>query len=200
MYTVEQLNAFEDEIAEIYKTGVIKAPVHLRKGFGYAENMIRIFKKIQPQDVVFGYWASHILCLLKGVPIEKVKQAILDGKSISLCFPEYGIYCSGIVSSLMGAAVGHAYAMSKNNYGIITWHFCGDMAAECGIFHEVTKYAYNHYLPIRFIVEDNGVSVMTDTKKVWNNHDSGYKYYNLIESFKYKNEYPHSGVQEKIRF
>ena len=44
----------------------------------------------------------------------------------------------------------------------------GDMTAETGIAHECIKYARNHQLPIRFIVEDNGKSVCTDTREAWN--------------------------------
>ena len=32
---------------------------------------------------------------------------------------------------------------------------------------EVFKYATQHELPLRFIVEDNGKSVYADTRKVW---------------------------------
>ena len=45
--------------------------------------------------------------------------------------------------------------------------FVGDMTSETGIMSESLKYAENHKLPIHFVVEDNSLSVCTDTKKVW---------------------------------
>ena len=43
----------------------------------------------------------------------------------------------------------------------------GEMTSETGIAHECIKYSRNKKLPIHFIVEDNGKSVCTDTRKTW---------------------------------
>ncbi|OGX37692.1 MAG: hypothetical protein A3G91_04125 [Omnitrophica WOR_2 bacterium RIFCSPLOWO2_12_FULL_50_9] len=201
--TKEDLCDFEKEIAEIYATGVIKAPVHLRSG--REEQLIQIFKdnSIASEDYVFGHWDSHELALLKGVPREEVKQAILDGKSISLCFPEYKIFCTGIVGSLMGTAVGVAWALQRQNQRGRVYIFCGDMSSETGIFHEAVKYAVSFDLPVVFVVCDNGLSVMTETRKVWGSPEPwflGTKYEKKIIYFRYKNNYPHSGLGWKIKF
>ena len=45
--------------------------------------------------------------------------------------------------------------------------FIGDMTSESGIAHECIKYSINKNLPIVFIIEDNGLSVCSDTKKTW---------------------------------
>lgn len=203
MATKEDLQNFEREIAEIYATGAIRAPVHLRSG--REEQLIKIFheNKIGPDDYVFGFWDSHELALLKGVPREELKQAILDGKSISLCFPEYKILCSGIVGSLMGTAVGVAWALKKQKQKGHVYLFCGDMSAETGIFHESVKYAVNFDLPVTFIVCDNGVSVMTDTREVWGSPEPWFKdtkYEQKIIYFQYRNGYPHSGLGKLIKF
>lgn len=199
----KDLEDFEKEIAEIFATGVIRAPVHLRSG--REQNLIDIFTdhQITAEDYVFGYWDAHELALLKGVPREEVKQAILDGKSISLCFPEYKVFCSGIVGSLMGTAVGTAWALKNENKKGRAFLFCGDMSSETGIFHEAVKYAVNFDLPVVFVVCDNGLSVMTDTRAVWGTPEpwfNGTKYEKKIIYFKYKNEYPHSGLGWKIKF
>ena len=88
MLTKEEIIAFEKEIADVFATGVIRAPVHLRSG--REDDLIKIFKdfNINDDDYVFGFWDSHELALLKGVPREELKQAIIEGKSISLCFPK----------------------------------------------------------------------------------------------------------------
>lgn len=199
--TGSDIIAFENEIAELFQQGKIRAPVHLRSGC--EQQLIDIFKDIKPEDWIFNYWASHIHCLLKGVPADKLKQAILDGKSISLSFPEQKIYCSGIVGSLAGVAVGTAWGLKKQNKEGTVYLFTGDMGAECGIFHEAVKYAYNFDLPVKFIVEDNGVSVMTDTKLTWGSETPwfiGTKYEEKIIYFKYENSWPHSGLGRRIAF
>ena len=203
MITKEDLQSFEKEIADIFAQGKIRAPVHLRAG--REEHLIRIFKeeKIDKDDYVFGFWDSHELALLKGVPREELKQAILDGKSISLCFPEYKLLCSGIVGSLMGTAAGTAWALKRQKKKGRVFLFCGDMSSETGSFHEAVKYSYNFDLPVTFIVCDNGLSVMTDTRATWGCPDpwfKGTKYESKIIYFKYKNGYPHSGLGRLIKF
>ena len=203
MTTKDEIIAFEKEIADIFATGVIRAPVHLRAG--REDALISIFRdhQISDDDYVFGFWDSHELALLKGVPRQELKQAIIDGKSISLCFPNYKVFCSGIVGSLMGTAAGVAWALKKQGKKGRVFLFCGDMSAETGIFHEAVKYVYNFDLPATFIVCDNGLSVMTDTRAVWGNAEpwfKGTKYESKIIYFKYINGYPHSGLGKLIKF
>ncbi len=203
MITKEYLEDFEKEIADIFATGKIRAPVHLRAG--REQNLIDIFQenKIGDDDYVFGFWDAHELALLKGVPRQDVRQAILDGRSISLCFPEYKVLCSGIVGSLMGTAVGAGWSLKHQNKKGRVFLFCGDMSAETGIFHESVKYAVNFDLPVTFVVCDNGLSVMTDTRDVWGCPDpwfKGTKFEKKIIYFKYKNGFPHSGLGKLIKF
>jgi pyruvate dehydrogenase E1 component alpha subunit len=203
MVTKDEIIAFEKEIADVFATGVIRAPVHLRSG--REDQLISIFKEHQigDDDYVFGFWDSHELALLKGVPRQELKQAIIDGKSISLCFPEQKVLCSGIVGSLMGTASGVAWALKNQGKKGRAFLFCGDMSAETGIFHEAVKYAYNFDLPATFIVCDNGVSVMTDTRATWGAPEpwfKGTKYESKIIYFKYTNGYPHSGLGKLIKF
>ena len=88
----KDLVSFEDEIAALFNSGNIRAPVHLYSG--NEDQMIKIFQKIRAEDWVFCSWRSHYQCLLKGVPREIVRDEILAGRSISLCFPEHRIYSS----------------------------------------------------------------------------------------------------------
>jgi TPP-dependent pyruvate/acetoin dehydrogenase alpha subunit len=201
--TKKDLVEFEKEIAGIFAEGRIRAPVHLRAG--REQKLINIFRKenIGPEDYVFGFWDSHELALLKGVPPAQIKQAIIEGRSISLCFPEHHVYCSGMVGSLMGTAVGVAWGLHHQKRKDRAFLFCGEMSAETGIFHEAVKYATHFNLPVKFIVCDNGVSVMTDTREVWGNSVPWFKntrYAKKIIYFKYKNGYPHSGLGKLIKF
>ena len=72
------LKQIEKEIADIYAQGKIRAPVHLRAG--REDVLIKIFQdeQIGDEDYVYGYWDSHELALLKGVPSEELKQSILE--------------------------------------------------------------------------------------------------------------------------
>ncbi|MDE2010199.1 MAG: hypothetical protein KGJ09_09015, partial [Candidatus Omnitrophica bacterium] len=130
MVTKEELVSFEKEVADIFATGAIRAPVHLRAG--REDVLIKIFSDnhIGDDDYVFGFWDSHELALLKGVAREALKKAIIDGKSISLCFPQHKVLCSGIVGSLMGAAAGVAWSLKHRQQGGRVFLFCGDMSSE----------------------------------------------------------------------
>src|SRR6266498_1954179 len=92
---VDELLAFEQEVADEFNAGKIRAPVHLAGG--NEEQLIRIFGTIKSTDWILCTWRSHLHALLKGVPKEQVKDAILRGRSISMCFPEYRMLSSGIV-------------------------------------------------------------------------------------------------------
>jgi len=203
MVTKDEIIAFEKEIGDVFATGVIRAPVHLRAG--REDALIAIFRdqEIGDDDYVFGFWDSHELALLKGVPREALKQAILAGQSISLCFPKYKVLCSGIVGSLMGTAAGVSWSLKHQGQKGRVFLFCGDMSAETGIFHEAVKYVYNFDLPATFVVCDNGVSVMTNTRATWGDPQPWFKdtkYEKKIIYFKYTNGYPHSGLGKLIKF
>ncbi|VAW11683.1 hypothetical protein MNBD_BACTEROID05-794 [hydrothermal vent metagenome] len=203
MLTKEDLIKFEEEVAEIFGRGEIRAPVHLRKG--REDQLIKIFEeeKIGDDDYVYGFWDAHELALLKGVDRDELLQAIKDGKSISLSFPDKKVLCSGIVGSLMGTATGTAWALKHQKKQGRVFLFCGEMSAETGVFFEAVKYAVNFDLPVTFIVCDNGVSVMTDTRETWGSKDPWFKdtkFEKKIIYFQYKNGYPHSGLGKLIKF
>ncbi len=203
MLTREDLIQFENEIAGAFGQGLIKAPVHLRAG--REDELIRIFCEytIGPEDYVLGFWDSHELCLLKGVPQDVLRQAIFDGRSIALCFPEHRVYCSGIVGSLMGVATGLAWAIRHRGGRGRVFLFCGDMSSETGSFHEAVKYAVNFDLPAVFVVSDNGLSVMTDTRAVWGSSEpwfKGTRFAAKVEYFRYTNGWPHSGLGKLVKF
>ena len=94
-------------------SGKIKAPVHLYHG--NEEQIINIFKNIKKYDWVFCSWRSHYQCLLKGVPENEIKDEILAGRSISLCFSKYNIYSSAMVGGSLPIAVGTAMSLKRKN-------------------------------------------------------------------------------------
>ena len=203
MVTADSIVRFEERIASLYKQGKIPFPVHLRSGREEALRGVFSSEKIGASDYVYAYWDAHDICLLKGVPSETLRKAIINGSSIALSFPNYNILCSGIAGSLMAVAVGHAFGLKRRGCKDRVFLFCGDMSAEMGIFHESVKYAHNMSLPIKFIISNNGMSVLTPTPSAWGDNGAwwhGSVYSEMVVEFDYTNGWPHSGVGAKVRF
>ena len=198
--TKKDLIKFEDKVAETFNAGKIRAPVHLY--YGNEEETINIFQNIEEEDWVLCSWRSHYQCLLKGVPEEDLIAEILEGRSISLSFPKYRILSSGIVGGVLPIATGIALSIKLNKKENKVFCFLGDMTAETGIAHECIKYSRNHNLPIKFIIEDNGISVCTDTRKSWGSDILSYENSNdpMIIYYKYKSKYPHAGAGTRVQF
>lgn len=210
-YAPEDLIRFEEEIATLFAGKEIHAPVHLAGG--NEQQLIDIFQRfVEPQDWVLCTWRSHYHCLLKGVPPEQLRQAIIDGRSISLCFPEQKVLGSGIVGGTCPIAVGLAMGIKQKREHAVEGNtlgrrkvvcFVGDMAAETGTFHESVKYAINHDLPVLFVVEDNGLSVSTPTLDVW--RAGGNEKYQVIWAskvirYRYTLTRPHVGIGKHVAF
>lgn len=197
MWTAEDLIAFEKGIADEFNAGHIRAPVHLDGG--NEEQLIEIFKDIKPNDWVCGSWRMHYKCLLKGVPVDKLNAAIFQGRSITLCFPEYRVISSAIVGGVLPLAVGLALGIKRRGGSELVWCFAGDMTFRTGMFDECVRYASGHSLPIRFVVEDNGLSVCTPTEKVWGiDPDTWVSSY--IQAYRYKLPWPHAGAGKRVQF
>lgn len=198
-YNEDDLIKFEEDIAECFNNAQIKAPIHLY--FGNEKSMIEVFSNIKKSDWIFCTWRSHYQCLLKGVPEEQIKKDILDGKSITLCYPEQKIYSSAIVGGNIPIATGVALDIKRKGGKEHVWCFVGDMAAETGTFYENWKYSVNHDLPITFIIENNGKSVCTDTLKTWNSEKLFFgAQTKKIIYYEYQNKYPHAGSGKRIQF
>lgn len=200
LWSASELISFENSIAELYNQGKIRSPVHL-----YNSNedfLINIFKEITQQDWVFCSWRSHYQCLLKGVEPEILRSAIIQGRSIALCFPEKRIFSSAIVGGQIPIALGVALEIKRSGKLDHVYCFMGDMTSETGIAQSAFKYSLNFDLPITFIVEDNNLSVCTDTRKVWGSSKLQYEITSnsKIIYYKYSNKYPHAGAGTRVQF
>jgi TPP-dependent pyruvate/acetoin dehydrogenase alpha subunit len=199
MKEIDLIN-FEDSIAKLFNEAKIKAPIHLYSG--NEKFLINFFKKVKKNDWVLCSWRSHYQCLLKGVPPKKVKNEIIDGKSISLCFLDYKVYSSAIVGGSLPIAVGLAMSLKRKKSKNKVYCFIGDMTSETGIAHECIKYSRNKNLPIHFIVEDNRKSVCTDTRKAWSKKRLTYENVSdkFVTYYKYRLKYPHAGAGQRVQF
>jgi TPP-dependent pyruvate/acetoin dehydrogenase alpha subunit len=195
-WTPRLLQAFENEIEQIFASGAIKAPVHFAGG--NESQLIEIFKDIKTYDWILCSWRSHLHCLLRGVSPESVKDAIIRGRSIALCFPRYRILSSALVGGICPIAVGLAFAI-KQRRGRETVHaFIGDMTSYTGIYQECHRYCLGHDLPVHWVVEDNGLSVMTNTEESWGY--LGPHIQKSVDGYKYKLTWPHVGIGKWVSF
>lgn len=188
----DELIAFETEIKNVFVDGQIKAPVHLSGG--NEDQLIEIFKSIKLDDWVFSTHRSHYHALLKGIPKEWLKAEIIKGNSIHIMNKEHKFFTSAIVGGICPIAVGVAMAIKLNGGLEKVWVFIGEMAAEMGITHECVKYARHFNLPIRFVVEDNGLSTNTPTEEAW----GGKSFFGM--RYKYERIYPHINVGAFVVF
>jgi TPP-dependent pyruvate/acetoin dehydrogenase alpha subunit len=197
--TPSDLRAFELKVFDLFKNKQIKSPIHLRGG--NEEQLIQIFKDIKPEDYIFLTWASHLECLLKGVPEEEILEAILANKSICLSFKEYNVLSSAIVGGNAPIATGIALALKLNNEENKVWCFVGDMSFYTGAVQECIRYSEVHDLPITFVIADNKKSVETPTSAVWGTDikDLADKSSKCIY-YEYENCFSHAGIGEKVLF
>ena len=211
MLEANDLIEFEKEIADLYESGQIHAPVHLRDG--NEQNLVDIFSElnISREDYVYSTWASHFHALLKDVPRDRIKQDILEGRSITLHYADYNFYSSAIVGGISPIAAGTALALKKQNKSNRVYCFVGDMAFRAGISHESIIYSISNSLPIPYIIEDNGKSVGTPTEDSWGGSIETETLFKIYENlslntgtnmlyYKYKMSYPHSGTGVFVEF
>lgn len=195
----QDLRNFELEVFDLFKNKKIRSPIHLRGG--NEKQLIEIFKNIKHEDYCFATWASHLECLLKGVPKDKLKEAILNNKSICLSFKDYNIMSSAIVGGNAPIAVGLAKALKLKGSKQHVWCFVGDMAFYTGSVQESLRYSEVHDLPITFVVANNHKSVETPTPEIWGDSISSI----ALNSkkciyYEYENYFPHAGIGEKVLF
>lgn len=199
--TPADLIAFEEDIAAEFNAARIRAPVHLYSG--NEEAVIAVFRRqVRPEDWVLCSWRSHYQCLLKGVPPALLKAEIMAGRSISLCFSEYRILSSAIVTGVLPIAVGIGLAIKRQNGSERVHCFMGEMTAETGVAHECMKYARQWDLPVHWIVEDNAKSVCTDTRDVWNMPTLSHEGTSdpRVTYYSYQSKYPHAGAGKRVQF
>lgn len=194
--TSDDLIAFEDALADDFAAGLIKAPLHLAGG--NEDALLEIFKSIRPDDYVLASWRSHYHCLLKGVPPDELRAAIHAGRSIALCFPKQNVLCSAIVGGICPIAVGLAWAIKRRGEDRKVHVFIGDMTAMAGIFWESRRYASGHDLPIKWWIEDNELSVCTNTMVAWGK-ESANDFGNVI-AYSYQLTRPHVGIGRFVSF
>lgn len=181
LVNVEELVKFEEEIARDFESGTINAPVHLCSP-EQAEKLVEIFKDVRSEHWVFSTWRSHFHALLKGIPRAEVRRQIMDGHSMTIQSVEHRFMSSAIMGGCLPIACGVAFE------GATAWVFVGDMCASTGAFADAVKFANAQNLDIRFVIEDNGLSTDTPTRKAWGPLVSGIC---QVLPYRYERTWPH---------
>lgn len=192
--TEQELIDFEYEIEQLFLAKQIRVPVHFSGG--NEKQLISIFSNINNEDWVLSTHRNHYHALLKGVPKEEVKQTILNGNSMHMCFSKYRFITSSIVGGILPIAVGISIGIKINNGSNKVYAFVGDMASEMGVFHECIKYSSRNGLPVVFVIEDNGLSVETPTQLCWGELKEAP---NIIR-YEYERKFPHVGCGVYVTF
>lgn len=185
--TRDELIAFEAEVATAFEAKRIKGPVHLSGG--NEDELIEIFREVDPEDWVFSTYRNHYHALLHGVPRDWLMDEVLAGRSMNISSQKHRFFTSAIVGGTLPIATGVAAALKRQGSQRKVWCFVGDMAASTGAFHEATKYARGHDLPIVFVVEDNMLSCDSPTGECW-----GWGGVLEKETYIYARKYPHAGI------
>lgn len=192
--TKADLIAFEEEVKAAFLDRRIAAPIHLSSG--NEDQLLSIFQSVDRNDWVFSTWRSHYHALLKGIPRQWLMDQILAGRSMYINNAAYNFLASSIVGGILPIAVGVAMGIKRKAQSESVWVFVGDMTAMTGIFQECVRYAEGHELPMRFVVEDNGLSTNTPTQEVWGHGTRGVEHRRYI----YVRGVPHTGVGQWVNF
>ena len=104
----------------------------------------------------------------------------------------------GIVPISLGVAQSIKIKKEKSH----VWCFIGDMTSEIGVTNSAIKYARNLDLPITFVVEDNSVSVCSDTRETWGIKELAWQGISekYVRFYSYKSKYPHAGAGVRVQF
>lgn len=190
----DQLIAFEKRVAEAFEQKLVRGPVHLSGG--NEEQLLEIWKNIHPGDWICTSYRNHYHALLHGIPEEKLFKAICDGHSMTRQFPEHRFLSTAIVGGQLSVAVGIAAALRRQGCQRMVWCFVGDMASTIGAFHDARNYSGYQDLPVRFVIEDNGVSCNSPTYEVWGHRTC----WPQVERYTYQRVFPHVGISRWVQF
>jgi TPP-dependent pyruvate/acetoin dehydrogenase alpha subunit len=195
-HTRESLVAFRDRVAEAFKAKLIRSPVHFPGG--NEEQVIQAFEEVRPGDWVLSNWRSMYHALLAGIPEEELFQMILDGRSMYIMDRARKFMASSIVGGMLPVAIGLGMGFKQQKTTQHVHCFVGDMTASIGLFHEAVQYAEGHDLPVRFIVENNGVSTNADTEQTWGKQVA--RFSRKVTHYRYRRTMPHVGLLERVSF
>lgn len=167
-----RIRFFEEKIAKIYSSEVIRCPVHL--AIGHEASAVGVCHNLNNNDLVLSYHRSHHHYLAKGGDPKKLLWELLGdlrgcsggrGGSTHLTDLDKGFVAStAIISGTLPVATGLAHSLKIKKSNSICVVFCGDAAIEEGVFFESLNIACLWKLPLLIVIEDNDLSCYTSKK------------------------------------
>ena len=163
--------AFENEVFQQVKLGVIKLPVYLSAGQEYIAATLSVALEEMgikgPDRDIFVQHRGHSSYICFGGDIESLILELLGdpsgcangmGGSASIHSKNANIYGhDGLMGTQGPIATGSCYASKRP-----TLCFSGDAAAEEDYFRASIGWASTKNLPIWFVIEDNNYSILTE--------------------------------------
>ncbi len=162
---------FELEVAKAHQSGRIDIPIYLSIGQDHIPAIVAELYKGQP---LFIQHRCHSLCLSWGISPESIAKELLGrkdgcnkgmGGSASLASKKHNVFGhSGLLGDQIPIATGYAQSTNQKTICVL-----GDAAAEEDYALASFGYAATHNVPILFICEDNGLSILTEkeTRRSW---------------------------------
>lgn len=205
-YSCEELREIEREVAGLFEGGKIKGPVHLSGG--NEEPLICLFNRVAERDWVLSTHRWHYHYLLKGGTREGLLKHLTTNQPIHCFSKELNFMTSAIVGGMIPIACGIAAGITRRREEGRVWCFIGDGACDSGLFHGAVRYAYWFHLPVRFVVEDNGMSCDSSIAQRFGNcgmecRDDvmfGGMYDDYVEYYEYMRIWPHVGTGRHVAF
>jgi pyruvate dehydrogenase E1 component alpha subunit len=154
---------FEERSAEMYALQKIGGFCHL--GIGQEAVAVGAMSTLQPEDVIFASYRSHVHALVKGTDPGQV-MAELFGRSTGVSRGKGGsmhlfdrargmLGGHAIVGGHLPLATGAAFAFKYESRPLVALCFFGEAAVNIGAFHESLNMAALWKLPCVYICENN---------------------------------------------
>jgi pyruvate dehydrogenase E1 component alpha subunit len=194
--TKQELIDFEKRIVKLWEEARIPYYIHLSGG--NEEQLMDIFKEINPEDYVISTHRSHYHYLLKGGNPKRLEEMILEGRSMHVMDKELNFIATAIVGGGPAIATGIAYALNQDNSKRKVWCFVGDGAEDEGHFYEAVRYVSGKKLPCTFIIEDNDRSV--ETPKIERYGESEIQWPDCVRRYHYVPTTLHAGTDKFVDF
>jgi TPP-dependent pyruvate/acetoin dehydrogenase alpha subunit len=164
-----RIRAVEEAIAARYHEQEMRCPVHL--SIGQEAIAVGVCAGLQHDEFATSAHRSHANYLAKGGNLNAM-LAELYGKVTGCCKGHGGsmhlidrsvgfLGAVPIVGSAIPIAVGAAFGSALLGTPRVAVAFFGEAAVEEGVFHEALNFAALKQLPVLFVCENNGFSVMS---------------------------------------
>lgn len=163
------IRVFEECAVSIHSAG--KMPGFVHTAIGQEAALVGACMALKDSDYITGNHRSHGHPIAKGAKLGPLMAELLGkatgvcrGKGGSMHLADFSVGClgeSGIVGSMMPAAVGAGLSARLQGTDQVCLCFFGDGAANCGAFHESLNLAAIWKLPVIFFCENNGYASTT---------------------------------------